>query len=201
MLALDTAQLALLATRVVGVVWLVELDFTSGQICLTSMNVPLEIGGKTYRAAGDLLAVGELKESLDPSTQPIALRLSVANPAVLASALGNVESYRGKAARLYLQLVDEVHRPVGVPRLRYTGYMQPVKIERDQPGPDGGVVGGSIELPLTSAGLSRARNVEGLRLSDEQQRARFPGDRGLEYLAGLIKQPALWLSTAFQQER
>ena len=47
--------------------------------------------------------------------------------------------------------------------------------------------------------MARARNAPGLRLNDAQQQAAYAGDRGLEYVAKLLEQPALWLSKKFQK--
>lgn len=196
----DLTQQQLLAADALGVVWLLELAFTTGSHRFSSFNQPLLAAGHTWQGLGQLLSVGELKESLEPSTQTLAVQLSVANDAVLALALGNVEAYRGRPARLYLALLSTTHQLIGEPRLRGTYYMQPVRIARESPGATGGTVGGSIELPLAAAGMARARNAEGLRLTHEQHAAEHPGDRFLEFMAGLIKQPVPWLSKAFQEQ-
>lgn len=200
MLAMDSAQLALLAADAVGVIFLAELDFSSGIYCFSTHNVTLTIEGKTYTATGDLATVGDIKESQETDSQTLVLGLSIANQALLAAALGNVEGYRGRQARIYLQLLDAQYRPVGSPKLRFAGEMEPVKVSRESQPEEGGPVGGRIELPISRSGMSRARNAEGLRLTDEQQKAEFPGDRGLEYVRPLIERPAQWLSKRFQEQ-
>lgn len=199
MLAMDSAQLALLASDAVGVVFLVELDFADSTHRFTTFNLPLTVGGNTYVATGALGSVGDIKESQETDAQTLVLSLSVADQSVLASTLGNVESYRGRMARVYLQLLDAQYRPVGAPKLRFAGEMEPVKVSRDAPDANG-AAGGRIELPVSRSGMSRARNGEGLRLTHEQQQAEFPGDRGLEYVRVLIERPAQWLSKRFQQQ-
>ncbi|MBT9495380.1 MAG: hypothetical protein IV107_24165 [Paucibacter sp.] len=201
MMTLDAGQIALLESDAVGIVYLIELDFLPTTIYLTTFNVDLPIVGRgDYTAAGSLLSVGEIKESQDTDTQTLPITLNVADSALLALALGNVENYRGKKARIYLQPLDASYRPVGEPRLRFSGEMEPVKIHRDTQPDEGGPVGGTIELPISRAGMSRARNADGLRLTDEQQQAEYPGDLGLQYVRALIEQPSQWLSTRFQQQ-
>ncbi|MEJ1935886.1 hypothetical protein WDZ92_37300 [Nostoc sp. NIES-2111] len=200
MLAMDSAQLALLASDAAGVIFLVDLEFTSGTYCFSTHNVTLTLDGKTYIATGNLSTVGEIQESQETDAQTLTLGLSIANQALLAACMGNVEGYRGRQARVYMQLLDRAHRPVGSPKLRFAGEMEPVKVPRDKPPQEGGNVGGRIELPISRAGMSRARNSEGLRLTDEQQKAEFPGDRGLEYVRPLIERPAQWLSKRFQEQ-
>lgn len=200
MLAMDSAQLSLLASDAVGVVYLVQLDFDAGTFYFTTFNSPLVISGITYTATGALGSVGDIKESQETDSQTLTLSLSIADQALLAASLGSVEGYRGRQARIYLQLLDAQYRPVGVPKLRFAGEMEPVKVQRDQQPDEGGPVGGRIELPISRAGMSRARNADGLRLTHEQQQVEFPGDRGLEYVRSLIERPAQWLSKRFQQQ-
>ncbi len=199
MLALDASQIALFSSKIAGVVWLLELDFSDAVKRFTTFNVDLVSGGYTYIAAGNVATVSDIREAEDTDAQKMTISLSVANGALLASALGNVEGYRGREARVYLLPLDEQYRPVGPARLRFAGEMEPVKISRSKPGFEGGPVGGKIDLPVTRAGLSRARKAEGLRVSDEQQQAEYPGDRAFEFIRPLIEKPTMWLSKRFQQ--
>jgi hypothetical protein len=200
MIALDAAQLAQISGPVAGVVWLIELDFVDQTHRFSTFNVPLTVSGNTYQALGNLAAVSDLQESLDTDTQTVTLSLDVVNQGMLASVMGNVEGYRGRQARVLLLLLDEQFRPVGPARLRFSGEMEPIKVSRDSPGLGGGSVSGRIELPVSRAGLSRARNADGLRLTDEQQRSTYPADKGLEYVRKLIEQPSTWLTKRFQQQ-
>lgn len=200
MLALDSEQLALLASDAVGVVFLVQLDFDAGTYYLSTFNVTRTFAGQTYLGLGDLAAVGDIKESAETDSQTLTISLSVVNQAMLAACLGNVEGYRGRQARIYLQLLDAQYRPVGAPRLRFAGEMEPVKVPRESPSQAGEPVRGTVELPVSRAGMSRARNAEGLRLTHEQQQAEYPGDLGLQYVRGLVERPAQWLSKRFQEQ-
>lgn len=186
---------------VAGVAWLAQLDFTSGTLYVTTAPQNITTGGHTYTGLGALVAIDNLNESPDSSAEKINLSLSIADPAMLALALGNVEGYRGRAVRLYLQLFDETFTPVASPLQRWSGVMDKVQITRrpaeaDRPGAGTG----SIALQCSRAGMARARYYQGLRLTHQQQLARYPGDTGLRYVRTLIEQPALWLSKRFQQQ-
>lgn len=199
MMDLTAEQQVLFGAGAVGVVLLIELEFSDGLKCFTSFNAPLTVDGKEYLHAGDLVKVGEIKHSLDTDMQSTEITLSVANQAVLAMAIGNVEGYRGRAARVKLQPLDHQFRLVGPAREYFSGEMEPVEIERSSPGATGGDVGGTLRLPITRSGLSRARTQDPLRLTDAQQKADYPGDRGLEFLRDLIDKPATWVSKRFQE--
>ena len=188
-------------TAVAGVAWLAQLDFTSGTLYLTTAPQDLTTGGHTYTGLGSLVSIDDLVESPESSAEKINLSLSVADSAMLALALGNVEGYRGRAVRLYLQLFDETFAPVASPLQRWTGVMDKVQISRRPSGADSpGASIGSIDLQCSRSGMARARYYQGMRLTHQQQLIRYPGDTGLRYVRTLIEQPALWLSKRFQQQ-
>lgn len=186
---------------VAGVAWLAQLDFSSGTVYLTTAPQSLTSGGNTYTGLGSLVAIGNLSESADSSAEKITLSLSVANASMLALGLGNVEGYRGRAVRLYLQLFDEQFTPVDSPVQRWSGVMDRVAITRrptDAGSPGSG--GGSIDLQCSRSGMARARYYQGLRLTHQQHQSRWPGDTGLQYMRTLIEKPAQWLSKRFQEQ-
>lgn len=198
MITVDAATTARLAT-VAGVCYLIELDFTGGTLRYTTYGqsiVATTSVSATFEGLGTALALSQIKESEDAGADKLTLSLSLGNTAVLAAALGNVETYRGRRMRVYLQLLDENHLTVGMPVLRYSGFMDPaqVNVEVDS---QTGQRSGRVDLPCSRAGMARARNYQGLRLSDEQQRARFATDRGFEYIRKLIEAPPPWLTIKF----
>lgn len=190
---------AQLATKVYGAVWLVDTHFLPSPLYWTTAPTDLDANGHTYRGLGQLLGVSMLAESEDASTEKLTIAVPAANQAALAATIGNLDAYRGRRVRLWLQLVNEAFVRVGTPVARWSGYMEPVKVTRSRPGPEAGPFTGRIELPCSRAGMARARNYEGLRLTHAQQQRRYPGDRGLEYVQTLVEQPSLWLSKKFQE--
>lgn len=186
---------------VVGAAWLVELQFSTGTLRLCSAAQDLAALGYTWQGLGALMGVGDVSESADVGAEQIELSLSLVSTAMLAATLGNVESYRGRRVRLWLQLLDHTFTPVADPVLRWSGTMEPINVERS-PASLGGddEPSGRIVLPCSRSGMSRARHAQGLRLTAAQQRARFPADRGLDYVRSLIEAPALWLSKRFQEQ-
>lgn len=186
---------------VAGVCWLAEMDFASGTVYATTAPLTLVTGGHTYTGLGLLAGVSDVSESADSAAEKLTLSLSIVNTSMIAAALGSVEDYRGRAVRLYLQLLDEAFQCDGAPRQRWGGVMDRVQITRrpadaDNPGP----ATGSIELQCSRSGMARARNWGGLRLTHQQQQARFAGDTGLRYMRELIDKPTPWLSVAFQRQ-
>lgn len=199
MIAVDSAALAALQSRAVGEAWLVSLDFAGGMQRVTTWATDLTAGGQTWQALGSTLGISQIKGSEDAGPEQVTLSLPM-QAGMMSLVLGNVESYRGRRARIYLQVMDaETLQPIGSPILMYVGEMQPVKIDRSGAGAGGGPVTGRIEMPITRAGMANIRRQDGLRITHEQQLARYPGDMGLQYLQDLIKSDAQWLSAAFQR--
>jgi hypothetical protein len=198
-LSLDTAASNQLVAAARGAHWLVELDFLAGTVRYTTAPINVTtITGVAYTGLGVHADVAGVAESEDASAQLITLGFTVLNTALLALALGNVEGYRGRPARLYLQLFDDAFRVVGAPKQRWSGYMEPVRILRKSPG-NGGKAGGRIEMPCSRAGVARSRNALGLRLGDSQHQFVYPGDKGYEYIPSLIEKPKPWLTKRFQE--
>jgi hypothetical protein len=197
-LTLDATALAQVAAGHRGVAWLIELDFAGGTSRFTTWPYAV-VSGSTYTALGVLADVKNVQESADTTNEQITLSLAVTNAAMFAAAMGDPTTYRGRAARLYLQLFSDTHQPAGAKVLRWQGYMSKLQISRTAAGMDGDGTQGRIEMICTRAGMARARNAEGLRLTDQQQQTRYPGDTGLRYVRTLIEHPALWLSKEFQK--
>lgn len=198
MIAMGTTQHT---ATVAGVAWLAQLDFSVGTQYLTTAAQSITAGGNTYTGLGALVSIDALNESADSAAEKITLSLAVASAAMLSLGLGNVEGYRGRPVRLYLQLFDEQFAPVASPLQRWSGVMDRVQITRQPAGTAlPGASGGSIDLQCSRSGMARARHYQGLRLTYQQQLARYPGDTGLRYARTLIEQPALWLSRRFQQQ-
>lgn len=211
MIALSAPVLAALQSRAVAEAWLVSLHFEAGPIRLTTWETDLQTVGSTdplddgsieaalipWTALGSTLGIGQVKSSEDAGPDAVTLSLPLQS-GMLAATLGSVESYRGRRARIWLQIIDaETLQPIGAPVRMYTGEMQPVKVDRS--GGSAGPVTGRIEMQLTRAGMSSIRRQDGLRLTHEQHRLRYPGDMGLQYLGDLVRSDTTWLSVAFQR--
>ena len=198
-LPIDGAASASLAAAVRGVAWLCEMEFTTGTVSFTTAPLPITTAGNTYLALGTFVQVGNVQESADSAAERLTLSLSIVNSAMLALAMGDAATYRGRAARLYLQVFDEAFQPAGARILRWQGYMDKMQIERQSGDDSGSGSGGHITMQCSRAGMARARRAEGLRLTDAQQQSRYPGDTGLRYVRTLIERPSLWLSKRFQE--
>lgn len=197
-ISLDSGASTALASDARAPHWLVELDVTTGTAYYTTNALDITANGHTYIGLANLLDVSVVTETEDPNQQQVTLGFSIGqSQALLAAFVSSPESYRGRAVRLYQQFTDANHQPAGAPVQRFTGTMEPITIKRSRD-KESGSMSARVEMPLSRTGLARSRNRLGLRLTNAQQQERFPGDRGLEYLQGLVEKPTLWLSKRLQ---
>lgn len=203
----DSNARAAMQSKVRGVAYLIEMQFLNSTLTapefvyVSTWPQNQVIDGINWIGVGNLVQVSAISESEDPTTEKLTVSVTIVNNAMKALAMGQVERYRNKRIRVYLQMFNDVYRPVGAKILRWQGFMDRVKIPRQRQGSDrtGVTSRGRIEMECSRAGLARSRNAEGLRMTASQQKAVYPGDLGLDYINELIENPTLWLSKRFQQ--
>ena len=115
----------------------------------------------------------------------------MAQRSILALAVGDVEQYRGRDAKIYFCPLNESFQLVGTPQLCWRGIMDTMAIAVD--GEDGGI---TLKCETSAYGLKRQ---PGLRLNSAQQKSRYPTDTGLDLLTSLIAEPIIWASAKFQR--
>lgn len=184
----DTAA----ASAAVGVIELIELDFQSGTLYLTTWPVNVTVSAQVYTGLGAIARVGALQESEDGTGQTLDIVLSQVNSAYLSSALGGVSTYQNRGARVKLALTDANGVIQGTPVLRFSGFMDRISIKRT------GDNVGEITLQCGVGGYDVRRSSVGLRMNDVQHQSRYPGELGFSMVPQLIANPQLWLSKRFQ---
>lgn len=197
---LDSAASTQAQRAVSALQWLIEADFTVGTQYWTTwpIDTPL-INGHVYKGSGDVLSVSLIGESEDSSAERVTIACNVVNSALLAAVMADPAGYRDKPIRLYGQYFGEDYQPRGARIHRWTGRMDKVAVPRERSPVSGGASSGRIELQCTRAGMARARNYQGLRLTSAQHKTRFADDLGLDRMQSLIETPVPWLSVAFQR--
>jgi hypothetical protein len=189
-MTLSTAQQAALAGAVARTVYFIELQFLSSTQRICSANQTITWGGYDWLGLGAVGSVSAIEESDGLESKPLTFTLSAAQPTWLALAVGAVEEYRGRIAKMYFCPLDESYQMVGTPEVCWRGVMSVVSV---------GIEGGEGKIQLrceTSAyGLKRQ---PALRMNDQQQRKKYPTDSGFIYLQALIADSQSWLSKRYQ---
>lgn len=184
------AQNAELAKPLVRIVYFVEFQFAASTSRLSTANFPITWGGFEWSGVGSIGTIGSVQESDGLESRPLNFTINNAQPTWIALAVGDVETYRGRPAKLYMCPLDEAFQMVDTPVLCWTGIMDMVDVNYQG---DGGTI--TLKCETSAFGLKRRPS---LRLNAAQQRKAFPSDSGLDYLTDLIANPQVWLSKAFQ---
>lgn len=176
---------------------IVQASVAGDYVKTTSAIVALPSATTTYEVEidwiglGTLGAVDPIEESDSIDAKGLSFTLNHAQPTWLAAAVGPVEEYRGRNARLYCCPLNENFQLIDAPELCWRGIMDTMSIGMQ--GETGQII---LRCETSAYGLKRRQP---LRINAAQQKKRHPADTGLDYLTSLIAQPQLWLSKRFQQ--
>jgi len=184
-------QQAALEQKVVPVAYFAQFDFVSGTLRLSNFNITQEWGGNTWVGLGSLTGISEIRESDDLDSNPLNFTLNVAQTELLAQAIGPVEEYRGRPAKLWMCPLTEDYQMIDDPVLCWSGIMDMMSVGMNNES-------GQIILKCETS-LYGLRRRPSLRVNAVQQKKKYPTDTGLDYLNDLISNPAVWLTTRFQK--
>lgn len=184
------AQNAELAKPVTRVVYFIEFQFASGTSRVSTANIPITWGGFEWSGVGTLGAISAVEESDGLESKPLNFTINAAQPAWLALAVGPVEQYRGRAAKMYMCPLDESFQMVGTPERCWAGVMDTLNVAFN----DAGSI--TLRCETSAYGLKRRPSF---RLNAAQHKKLNPTDTGFDYLNDLIGNPAVWLSAKFQR--
>ena len=160
----------------------IEALFDSGPLRFWSGLGPISWDGKSWTGAGNMLAVTSAVETTRVVASGAAFVLSGIPSAEIATALG--EEYQGRQVTYWLGLLDSAGAVIIDPITAFVGRLDVMTIDE---GGDTATLSVTAENRLTD--LERA---PGGVYTDEDQKARFPTDKGLEFVAVQQDQEVLW---------
>lgn len=193
-MTLTPGQLAQLEQPASAVALLAEMHFTTGTKRYSTWGGGLHALGNDWEYLPGVVGIGTVQEAEHIEYPALDLTLAIPDPAILALAVGSEKTYRGRLIRLYMAIMDDTFRLVDDPQLIYVGVMDQVQMATG----DGGGDQGAITLRCEQPGKD-SRNAMSQRLTDQQQRKKYPGDTGLSRMAELAGGPQTWLTKKFQQ--
>lgn len=191
MTTLTVAQETALAKQHVFLAYFIRFDFASGSQYISTLNINLDWDGHTWLGFGSVGAIGDVETTEGMETSSLTFTLNAAQLEWLALAVGNVEEYRGKTARMWMVPLTESLQMIDTPVVVWSGIMDTMAIAID--GEEGAL---RLKCETSAYGLKR-RPV--YRLNDPIYRALHPNNPSLQYLNDLIANPITWLSRTFQK--
>ena len=181
----------------------IKADLATTTLALWTGIGDLSISGVTYSGVGTFLSIGEVKETAQISANGLDISLSGIPSDLLSLAL--TEQYQGRELELFFGITDLtdifllresgdflllesegriILQDAEAPASMFKGYIDQMVIEE---GADTSTITVSVESKLID--LERART---LRYTDESQKARFPNDKGFQYVNDLQDKKFNW---------
>lgn len=160
----------------------VDLDFSSGPLYVWSGYGDLVIDSKTYLGAGQLLNISSVSETTEMEAKGASITMNGIPSSFLSLALQ--EPYQGRECRIYFGVTSNP-----------SDYVEVFSGELDQMNIEDGADTSTISVTAENVLIKLERPVV-RRFSDQDQKSRFPNDKGLEYVASLQDKDILWGRTS-----
>jgi hypothetical protein len=167
----------------------VEMRFESGTVYLWSGVGSLTtsalgtLPAATWTGAGTLGSVSAVEETAGLRANGVTFTLSGVAASLLSIALG--EHYQGRAAKMWLGYFDASWALIADPIPLVNGKMDQMELV------DEGATA-TIRLSVENRLIDFERPADPGFYTDADQKRRFPGDRGLEYVAKLQNKTIFW---------
>ena len=143
----------------------------------------LDAGGYRWKGLGDLISISPIETSYNLSANPVTFTVA-ATPEMLANAIRAKDRVRDRDVTVYLQMIAvepidggiQRGQPLGAPIPMFVGTMQ--RMPWSASGPE------QRTIQIEAEGLFYRLNAPPRgRWTDADQKARWPGDRGMERMA------------------
>lgn len=142
----------------------------------------LNYDNKTYGGAGTLLSVGAVSEKTDLTATGVSVVLSGIQGSILQTARD--AEYQGRALTIKVGALDANGDIIADPIVLFSGFMDTMSI-----GENGQT--SSISVNVENRLVAFERSKIG-RYTNQDQRSRVPGDKGLEYVAAIQDKQIFW---------
>ena len=160
----------------------VEIEFSDGILrCWTGYGT-LTADGQEWEGIGQVLGISEATEAADLAANGITVTLSGLDTSVLSAILN--ENYKLRPLSIYVGALDDDNVPVSSLYKTFDGRMDTVNIQED-----GEKVTLSINAESRLIDLNRPRTR---KLTDAEQKSRYPGDDSLAQVALLADRQLDW---------
>jgi hypothetical protein len=195
-----------LTKKVVYPFFAVEIDFASGPLYLWTGYGDLIANGNTYLGAGQLVNISSIEETTEMEAKGATITMSGIPSSFLALAL--TEPYQGRPCRIYFGLwlsgreitteSDQVVTTENLFNFEVEGesnfFAEIFSGELDQMNISEQASTAMVSVTAENVLIKLERPVV-RRFTNEDQKSRFPADKGLEFVAGLQDKEIFWGKT------
>jgi hypothetical protein len=159
----------------------------SDPIRFTSLYSSKTLFGDEYFGLGNLGKVSPISENSDMEPQQMSITIAGVNPTSLSATLS--EPYINRDVRVYVGMLNDNGALIADTAMTYfVGKVDEMKVVQDTKG--------SIEIIARDrlADWNRPR-VE--RYTNASQQARYPGDKGLEFVSQVADKEIIWPASSY----
>ena len=175
-----SAETASLAAHVVCVMF-VELALDNETLRMNSSDRSLTFSSMTFTGIGDLGKISAVGEPTDLSVEGLAFQVTGIPSTYIDLALS--EPIQGRTARVWLGFIDSAYALIDAPVLVFRGRMDVMDVTMG----NAPVVTIRVENRFADWDRPRIR-----RYTNADQKARFPADKGLEFVAQTTEREIVW---------
>jgi hypothetical protein len=156
----------------------VDIDFDSGPLYVWTGYGDLTIGSKTYLGAGQLINISSVEETTEIEAKGASITLTGIPSSFLALAL--TQPYQGRECRIYFGMTSAPSDYAEV----FTGELDQMNISEEADTCTIAVTAENVLIKLERPVVRRFTN--------QDQKSRFPTDKGLEFVADLQDKEIFW---------
>lgn len=146
--------------------------------------------GTVWHSDGGSLAFDGFEENSDLGATGISMSLALSTQNVSSDVLDRLvnDDYQGKEVEIYLALVDEFENIHGTFISMFDGNVDLMTVVDD----------GEVATITMSAesSLLKLQKVNTMLYTDQEQKARFSSDTGLQYVSAIQEKKSIWGSNA-----
>lgn len=176
---LPAAILTALAKDEVNFLFAVDIDFDSGSLYMWNGYGNLSYDGKTYLGSGQVMNLSSIEETSEIEAKGASITVTGIPSSFLSLALS--EPYQGRECRIYFGTYD-----VGVYTFQeiFTGELDQMNISEE---------GSTSTITVTvESVLIKLERPTIRRYTHEDQKSRYPDDKGLEFISSLPEKEIVW---------
>lgn len=170
--------LSALQDEVVYPFFAVDLNFSSGPVYFWTGYEDLTIDGKIYLGVGSLVNISTVEETTEIEAKGALITMTGIPSSFLSLAIQ--EPYQGRECKIYFGLKAGSVYTTEI----FSGELDQMNISEDG---DTSTIAVTAENVLIKLDRPIIR-----RLTNEDQKSRYPNDKGLEYVASLQDKEVFW---------
>lgn len=179
---LTTSMQAEIAKPALSPVFLVEAEFSSGPVRVWTGGGELSWDAKTWTGLGHLISIRPLADTQNVEANGMTITLSGVPSSLIAIVYG--EFAQGRPCTVWLGMLDDSGAVIADPVRLNRGRLDAIADEDD-------ATTATISVTVEN-GLRDLKKPNTRRYTNEDQQRLFPGDKSLEFVAGLQEREIYW---------